>query len=144
MTNEKNFEETSRDYGKELYEALVEICPELEQCGEVYCKLENGENSFMEPFTVERHGNTVFAAYTYKENGDLMYDPAIKFLFDTENKTAHAVTYELSSMGIYKDLRGKNKKRQRKEVEEMALNSMLENVRSFDYEFRTMSVKEAE
>ncbi len=146
MNNKRNFVfgEKPEDYGSALYKALVEICPELENCENVYCKLEDGEYSLMEPFTIERHGSTVFAAHTYVQDGDLMYDPAVEFLFDTKNKTARAITYELSVTGVYRDLRGEDKQKLRAEVEETALNSMLENVKSYDYESRKLIVEDDE
>ncbi len=132
------------DNGKDLYAALIEICPELEQSGEVYCKLEKDTDSGIEPFIIERSGDTVFVAHTYVQNGDLMYDPAIEFSFDTKNKTAHALTYELSSMGIYKDLRGDENKAERSDIEEMALNTLFENVKAYNYEIKELRVGEEE
>jgi len=132
------------DNGKDLYAALIEICPELEQSDEVYCKLEKGADSGIEPFIIERSGDTVFVAHTYVQNGDLMYDPAIEFSFYTKDETAHALIYELSSMGIYKDLRGDENNAERSDIEEMALNTLFENVKAYNYEVKDLRVGEEE
>ncbi len=126
--------EVRLDNSMELYAALVEICPELESYDTFYCKYEKGENSGIEPLIVEKNGDTVFIAHTYVQNGGLMYDPAIEFSFDTENHRAEALSYELSGMGICEDFRDGNRPDQKADVEEIALNTMFENIKAYDYE----------
>ena len=117
-----------------LYAALVEICPELEQYDNLSCKYEKGEDSGIEPLIVEKQGDTVFIAHTYIQNGDLMYDPAIEFSFDTKNHRAEALSYELSGMGIYENFRDGERPDQKADVEEMALDTMFENIKAYGYE----------
>lgn len=126
--------EVQADHSMELYAALVEICPELEQYDNLNCKYEKGENSGIEPLIVERCGDTVFIAHTYVQNGDLMYDPAIEFSFDTKNHRAEALSYELSGMGIYENFRDGDRPDQKADVEEMALDTMFENIKAYGYE----------
>ena len=126
--------EIRTDNSMELYAALVEICPELEQYDNLHCKYEKGEESGIEPLIVEKCGDMVFIAHTYVQNGDLMYDPAIEFSFDTKNHRAEALSYELSGMGIYQDFRDGNHPDQKADVEEMALGTMFENIKAYGYE----------
>ncbi|MCM1525354.1 MAG: hypothetical protein NC120_12960 [Ruminococcus sp.] len=126
--------EVRADNGMELYAALVEICPELEKYDTLYCKYEKGADSGIEPLIVEKNGDTVFIAHTYVQNGDLMYDPAIEFSFDTKNHRAQALSYELSGMGIYEDFRGGDRPESKADVESMALDTMFVNIKSYDYE----------
>lgn len=126
--------EIRTDNSMELYAALVEICPELEQYDNLHCKYEKGEESGIEPLIVEKCGDMVFIAHTYVQNGDLMYDPAIEFSFDTKNHRAEALSYELSGMGIYQDFRDGNHPDQKADVEEMVLGTMFENIKAYGYE----------
>lgn len=122
------------DNSMELYAALVEICPELESYDNLYCKYEKGEDSGIEPLIVEKNGNTVFIAHTYVQNGDLMYDPAMEFSFDTKNHRAQALSYQLSGMGIYEDFQNGNLPDKRADAESMALDVMFENIKAYGYE----------
>lgn len=126
--------EIRTDNSMGLYAALVEICPELESYKNLSCKYEKGEDSGIEPLIVEKCGDTVFIAHTYVQNGDLMYDPAIEFYFDTQNHRAEALSYELSGMGIYQDFYDGNLPDQKADVEEMALDVMFENIKAYGYE----------
>ncbi|MCM1381248.1 MAG: YodL domain-containing protein [Muribaculaceae bacterium] len=126
--------EVKADNGMELCAALVEICHELEKYDTLYCKYEKGADSGIEPLIVEKNGDTVFIAHTYVQNGDLMYDPAIEFSFDTQNHRAQALSYELSGMGIYEDFRGGDRPESKADVESMALDTMFVNIKSYDYE----------
>ncbi len=126
--------EIRTDNSMELYAALVEICPELEKYDNLSCKYEKGEDSGIEPLIVEKQGDTVFIAHTYVQNGDLMYDPAIEFSFDTKNHRAEALSYELSGMGIYQNFRDGALPDMKADVEEMALGTMFENIKAYGYE----------
>ncbi len=132
------------DRGNEIYAALIEICPELEQSDEVYCNLSMKQDCGIEPFIIERNGDTVFVAHTYEQNGDLMYDPAIEFSFDTENKTANALSYELSSMSIYQNFRNSDNPDQKADTEEMALDTLFANVIAYGYDTKELEIGEAE
>lgn len=122
------------DHSTELYAALVKICPELESYDSLNCKYEKGINSEIEPLIVEKNGDTVFIAHIYTQNGDLMYDPAMEFTFDTQNHRAEVTSYQLSGMGIYEDFSDGNQKDMKNDVEEMALDTMFENIKSYGYE----------
>lgn len=121
-----------QDRSSELYAALVDICPALQYSTEFYCKYEAGEG--IEPLCIERNGDVVFIAHTYTQNGDLMYDPAIEFYFDSENQKAEAITYELSGIGMYQDFRDGNLPNEKADVEEMALETMFPNIKDYNYE----------
>lgn len=126
--------EIRTDNSMGLYAALVEICPELEKYDNLSCKYEKGEDSGIEPLIVEKCGDMVFIAHTYVQNGELMYDPAIEFSFDTKNHRAEALSYELSGMGIYQNFRDGALPDMKADVEEMALDTMFENIKAYDYE----------
>lgn len=126
--------EIRTDNSMELYAAIAEICPELEQYDNLSCKYEKGEDIGIEPLIVEKQGDTVFIAHTYIQNGDLMYDPAIEFSFDTKNHRAEALSYELSGMGIYQNFRDGALPDMKADVEEMALDTMFENIKAYGYE----------
>lgn len=122
----------TQDRSSELYAALVDICPALQYSKEFHCKYEAGEG--IEPLCIERNGDVVFVAHTYTQNGDLMYDPAIEFYFDSKNQKAEALSYELSGMGMYQDFRDGNLPNEKADVEEMALETMFPNIKDYDYE----------
>lgn len=121
----------TQDRSSELYAALVDICPALQYSKEFHCKYEAGEG--IEPLCIERNGDVVFVAHTYTQNGDLMYDPAIEFYFDSKNQKAEALSYELSGMGMYQDFRDGNLPNEKADVEEMALETMFPNIKDYDY-----------
>lgn len=121
----------TQDRSSELYAALVDICPALQYSKEFHCKYEAGEG--IEPLCIERNGDVVFVAHTYTQNGDLMYDPAIEFYFDSKNQKAEALSYELSGMGMYQDFRNGNLPNEKADVEEMALETMFPNIKDYNY-----------
>ncbi len=124
-------EVNTEDRSSELYAALVEICPALKYNDDLYCRYEASDG--IEPLTIERKGDVVFIAHTYTQNGDLMYDPAIEFSFDTENQKAEAISYEFSGMGVYKNFSEGNLPEDKADVEIMALETMFENIKAYDY-----------
>ena len=121
----------TQDRSSELYAALVDICPALQYSKEFHCKYEAGE--VIEPLCIERNGDVVFVAHTYTQNGDLMYDPAIEFYFDSKNLKAEALSYELSGMGMYQDFRDGNLPNEKTDVEEMILETMFPNIKDYNY-----------
>ena len=121
----------TQDRSSELYAALVDICPALQYSKEFHCKYEAGEG--IEPLCIERNGDVVFVAHTYTQNGDLMYDPAIEFYFDSKNQKAEALSYELSGMGMYQDFRDGNLPNEKADVEEMILETMFPNIKDYNY-----------
>ncbi len=116
--------------GQELYEALAEICPEIQYTDDLYCKYEAGKG--IEPLSVERHGDIVFLAHTYEQNGDIMYDPAYEFKIDTQNRTAEIISYELSGMGVYQTFDKDSP--ERADAENSALDLTLKNIKEYGYE----------
>lgn len=122
------------DHSTELYAALVEICPELENYDSFNSKYEKGEDSEIEPLIIEKNGNNVFIAHIYTQNGDLMYDPAVEFSFDTKNHRAEVTSYQLSGMGIYEDFSDGTHSDMKTDVEEMALDTLFENIKSYNYD----------
>ena len=121
----------TQDRSSELYAALVDICPALQYSKEFHCKYEAGDG--IEPLCIERNGDVVFVAHTYTQNGDLMYDPAIEFYFDSKNQKAEALSYELSGIGMYQDFRDGNLPNEKADVEEMVLETMFVNIKDYDY-----------
>ena len=122
------------DHSTELYVALVEICPELENYDSFNSKYEKGEDSEIEPLIIEKNGNNVFIAHIYTQNGDLMYDPAIEFSFDTKNHRAEVTSYQLDGMGIFEDFSDGTHSDMKTDVEEMALDTLFENIKSYNYD----------
>ena len=122
------------DHSTELYAALVEICPELENYDSFNSKYEKGEDSEIEPLIIEKNGNNVFIAHIYTQNGDLMYDPAVEFSFDTKNHRAEVTSYQLDGMGIYEDFSDGTHSDMKTDVEEMALDTLFENIKSYNYD----------
>ena len=122
------------DHSTELYAALVEICPELENYDSFNSKYEKGEDSEIEPLIIEKNGNNVFIAHIYTQNGDLMYDPAVEFSFDTKNHRAEVTSYQLDGMGIYEDFSDGTHNDMKTDVEEMALDTLFENIKSYNYD----------
>lgn len=113
----------------------------LEHSNDFHCKYE-AEESGIEPLVIERNGGVVFIAHTYNQNGDLMYDPAMEFSFNTENKKAEALSYELGGTGLYMDFRNGNLSEDKTEVEEMALETMFVNIQSYDYKLVDTSIEQ--
>ena len=122
------------DHSTELYAALVEICPELENYDSFNSKYEKDEDSEIEPLIIEKNGNNVFIAHIYTQNGDLMYDPAIEFSFDTKNHRAEVTSYQLDGMGIFEDFSDGTHSDMKTDVEEMALDTLFENIKSYNYD----------
>lgn len=122
------------DHSTELYTALVEICPELENYDSFNSKYEKGEVSEIEPLIIEKNGNNVFIAHIYTQNGDLMYDPAIEFSFDTKNHRAEVTSYQLDGMGIFEDFSDGTHSDMKTDVEEMTLDTLFENIKSYNYD----------
>jgi len=66
----------------------------------------------------------------------------LEFSFDTENKKAEALSYELSGTGLYMDFRNGNLSEDKTEVEEMALETMFVNIQSYDYKLVNTSIEQ--
>ena len=113
------------DIEHNLYNALIDFCPELVNTQVLNCQYRVPDNSGMNPLSVERNGDWVFAAYTHVDNGALMYEPAVTFKFNTDTETATIETYEMSSKKINRDfINGKNAE-SKIETEKMALDTFF-------------------
>ncbi len=84
----------------EIYESLETMFPDVLSGKETYIKLSAGE-CFDSLFVKQLSENQIAVAHTYIQNGDLMYDPMITYEIDREKRTATAVEYENSGLGIY-------------------------------------------
>ena len=63
------------------------------------------ESDGFEPLSIERlYNNRYSIMHTFEQNGDLMRDPDMEILIDTEEQTIQAATYELSGLGIYQQV----------------------------------------
>ncbi len=74
--------------------------PDVMSGKEKYIKLSAGE--CFNNLSVEKIAeNKITVAHTHVQNGDLMYDPMITYEIDHEKRTATAVEFENSGLGIY-------------------------------------------
>ena len=139
-----------------IYEWLVEMCPEIQSGKDIYVKYEpsdpdsrwNEESGGLEPLIIETDGNKLMLAQTYKENGDLMYDPMITMELNHESKTVKLLSYENSGLGKYEkfvsevegiDENGntvmniKENKQGMESCGDFICDSMMPNIQAFDY-----------
>lgn len=94
------------------------------------------ESQGFEPLSVEWVGeDQVSVMHTFTQNGDLMRDPEMVLALDSEKGTAQAISYELSSLGIYQEVsteKGGNAKLQ-KDLNSF-LSDWLRNIEHQGYE----------
>lgn len=85
------------------YKALLEISPILLNKSISYIRMNAGEG-FM-PLVIEKiGGNMISVAHYYEQNGDLMRDPEIEFLIDTNKEELRPRSYIQDNIGAYQNL----------------------------------------
>lgn len=113
------------DIEHNLYNALIDFCPELGNTQVLNCQYRVPDNSGMKPLSIERNGDGVLVAYTYMDNGKLMYEPTITFRFNTDTKTASIETYEMSSKKIRRNFINDENSASKIETEKMVLDTFF-------------------
>lgn len=74
------------------YSELLALCPELAHNSEAFTEFEAGE--CYDKLCIQRNGNNVVMEHYFTQSGDIMADPAVTFVFDTENKVANIISYQ--------------------------------------------------
>ena len=139
-----------------IYEWLVEMCPEICSGEDIYVKYEAAdpdsrwteESGGLEPVFIETAGNQLMLGQTYKQNGDLMYDPLITMELNHESKTVKLLSYENSGLGKYEkfvsevegiDEKGntvmniKENKQGMESCGDFICDTMMPNIQAFNY-----------
>ena len=115
------------------YRTFARLFPKIVSGEYRYLRL---ESEGFEPLSLEWVGtDQVSIMHTFTQNGDLMRDPDMVLALDSEQETAQAASYELSSMGIYQEVsteNGVNAKLQ-KDLNSF-LSDWLRNIESQGYE----------
>ena len=82
------------------YRAVMELAPEVLR-GETESKSFEAGQSFM-PLTVETIGeNRIAISHYYTQNGDSLADPDMEFVFDHEEKTLNARTFQQDNLNRF-------------------------------------------
>ena len=85
------------------FAAFAALFPDIVDRQYSYLRLQAGES--MMPLTIEWIGeNEISVSHHYIQEGDLMYDPEITYLIDTDAGTMEALTYQQDNMGMYQDV----------------------------------------
>lgn len=85
----------------ENYRLLQEMFPQVMDGTYRYMRL---EAAGMEPLSLKWIDHDALAImHTYVQNGDLMRDPEMTVRVDTKSKTVQPLTYQLDSLGIYRE-----------------------------------------
>jgi len=109
---EQNRAEVLNDYvnlpnQKQNYRFINQLVPEIFSGEEEHIRLVS--DGFM-PLVIERIGDdTISVTHYYEQNGDLMSDPDMTFIFDNENKVLSARTYRQDNIAVYKNALDDNK-----------------------------------
>lgn len=82
------------------FDRLMALAPELLTGEAFYLRFTAGD-AFM-PLSIDYLGeNRISISHTYLQNGDLMADPDMEFVFDLANKTLSARTFQQDGIGLY-------------------------------------------
>lgn len=116
------------------FRALERIAPQIITGEYQYIKLEAGDG-FM-PLTMEQIGkNRIAIAHYYVQNGDMMADPDMEFIVDSDAGTLEASAYQQDNMEIYQNVYpedGKYFPKLQKELNSFA-NQWFKNIQSQGY-----------
>ncbi|WP_302804203.1 DUF6908 domain-containing protein, partial [Eubacterium callanderi] len=93
---------------KTLFDQFQSLFPEFLDNDCLYERRETGSDAFM-PLVLEKLAyntsyNTFAMTHYYRQNGDLVTDPEIVYLFDVEKKALVPLTYENGGLGIYQSV----------------------------------------
>ena len=94
------FEMTDDTLQKEVFERLADMFPEIMEGDSEYIKY---NVPGMEDLHVEMNGDVLTICQTYKQNGDLMYDPRIDLRVDYDNQKVIPISFENSGVGAYQE-----------------------------------------
>lgn len=123
------------------YDFLMWLAPEILTGEARYLRFEAGA-SFM-PLTVERIGeNRLAIAHTYKQDGDLMADPDMEFVFDREAGTLSARTYQQDGLSLFQQVEnsaGQINTRLEKDLNSFA-RQWFSNIKGQNYHRTSMKV----
>lgn len=114
------------------YAAFTKLFPQIADGTYRYMRL---ESDGFEPLSVERlGGNQISIMHTFTQNGDLMRDPDMVLELDPNEQTIQALSYELSSMGLYQDVyaSGNPNSKLQKDLNSF-LSDWLRNIRQQEY-----------
>lgn len=125
------------------FDTLMVLAPEL-LTGEAFYLRFTAGNAFM-PLSMDYLGeNRISISHTYLQNGDLMADPNMEFVFDLENKTLSARTFQQDGIGLYQTVENQQGEVDNPDLERQ-LNSFARqwfaNIQSQDYRRQRMNVR---
>ena len=125
------------------FDTLMVLAPELLTGEAFYLRFTAGD-AFM-PLSMDYLGqNRISISHTYLQNDDPMADPDMEFVFDLENKTLSARTFQQDGIGLYQTVEN-----QQGEVDNLDLERQLnsfarqwfDNIQSQDYRRQRMNVR---
>ena len=125
------------------FDRLMALAPELLTGEAFYLRFTAGD-AFM-PLSIDYLGeNRISISHTYLQNGDLMADPDMEFVFDLENKTLSARTFQQDGIGLYQIVENQQGEVVNPDLERQ-LNSFarqwFDNIQSQDYRRQRMNVR---
>lgn len=89
---------------KALFFQFQSMFPEFLDNDCFYERRETGSDAFM-PLVLEKLTRNTFAmTHYYRQNGDLVTDPEIVYLFDVEKNALVPLTFENGSLGLYENV----------------------------------------
>ena len=100
-------ESQTKDITNTNYDKLEKIAPGIINGRYNYMKLKAA--GFMDLVIEKLYDNRISLSHYYTQNGDLMSDPDMELILDTENKTLKAVTFQQDNMGVYQSVFSKGK-----------------------------------
>ena len=133
----------SKTTAERNFDTLMALAPELLTGEAFYLRFTAGD-AFM-PLSIDYLGeNRISISHTYLQNGDLMADPDMEFVFDLNNKTLSARTFQQDGIGLYQTVEN-----QQGEVVNLGLERRLnnfarqwfDNIQSQDYRRQRMHVR---
>ena len=125
------------------FDTLLVLAPELLTGEAFYLRFTAGD-AFM-PLSMDYLGqNRISISHTYLQNGDLMADPDMEFVFDLENKALSARTFQQDGIGLYQTVENQQGEVDNPDLERQ-LNSFARqwfaNIQSQDYRRQRMHVR---
>ena len=135
--------QTPKTTAEQNFDTLMVLAPELLTGEAFYLRFTAGD-AFM-PLSMDYLGeNRISISHTYLQNGDLMADPNMEFVFDLENKTLSARTFQQDGIGLYQTVENQQGEVDNPDLERQ-LNSFarqwFDNIQSQDYRRQRMHVR---
>lgn len=95
------------------------------------------------PLSTERHGDYIHLSHTFIQEGDLMRDPEVTVLFNTELRAATAIDYTNHPLGIYQVVRTAEWVNEKEERDlNKFLLTWLKNIKQQGFDIKGTPVKE--